>query len=172
MKKNGAYIKVEGKETIIARSQIANTLVNAPLLSEYATRRFIALFVLKWRTISVLCGQKTIEKALLLEASFVSQQMIYHGTGNENITGHFEHKGAGGVGDASLGIFEELDLESLLHISNPKAQLAKRADSDHHWEHQRFFGDDVDPVGIEELHQGAQKTSNKDLNEETPRRLY
>jgi hypothetical protein len=39
-----------------------------------------------------------IEKALLLEACFVSQQMVYHGTGNENITGHFERKTAGGVG--------------------------------------------------------------------------
>jgi hypothetical protein len=53
---------VAGNELTIARSQIANTLVNAPLLSEYATRRFIALFVLDWRTISVLCGKYIYRK--------------------------------------------------------------------------------------------------------------
>jgi hypothetical protein len=41
---------------------------------------------------------KTIKKGVLLEASFVSQQMIYHGTGNENITARFERKTAVGEG--------------------------------------------------------------------------
>jgi hypothetical protein len=47
--------------------------------------------------IIIIRGEK-IEKALLLEACFISQQMIYHGTGNENITARFERKTAGGVG--------------------------------------------------------------------------
>lgn len=76
------------------RSQIANIIVSVPLLREYATRRFIALFVLVG--IQYECLSKTrIEAALLVEARFVSQQVVYHGTGDENITSHFNRQRAG-----------------------------------------------------------------------------
>jgi hypothetical protein len=43
-------------------------------------------------------SEAKIKAALLMEARFVSQQVIYHRTGDDNITSHFDRQRAGEVG--------------------------------------------------------------------------
>jgi hypothetical protein len=52
-----------------------------------------------------------METELLGQHTLTSQQVMYHGPGDEDITGHFKRKSTCGVGYVTLGIFEVLDLE-------------------------------------------------------------